>query len=142
MPIVSITRLRVRSWRYLPMFMWYASRSSRQAAKARGSLAVRLLKDRRKTFWTGTVWTTDAAMKTFMLAGTHREAMRKLPHWCDEASVVHWNQESGDLPTWPEASARLQNEGRRSKVNQPSGAHMAHKFPKPRVARTSDFRLK
>lgn len=52
MPLVSITRLRVRSWRFLPGFFLYALRSAREAAKAEGNLAARLLRDQHHTFWT------------------------------------------------------------------------------------------
>jgi hypothetical protein len=135
MPVVSITRLRVRSWRYLPSFLLYAFRSARQATKADGNLAVQVLNDHSKTFWTATTWTTDAAMKKFMLAGAHGQAMRKLLDWCDEAALVHWPQENNDLPTWPEACRRLQSEGRRSKVNHPSPAHIAYQFPEPSARR-------
>lgn len=142
MALVSITRLRVRSWRFLPMFFLYALRSAWQAAKAEGNLATKLLRDQRNTFRTGTIWTTDAAMKAFMLAGIHRRAMRKLPNWCDEAALVHWTQDGNDLPSWSDACARLEQEGRRSKVNHPSPIHTAHKFPEPRVRTASDLRLK
>jgi hypothetical protein len=130
---VSITRLRVRLWRYLPMFFVYAFRSALEAAKADGSVAVQVLNDRNRTFWTATLWTTDAAMKKFMLAGAHREAMPRLLNWCDEAAVARWTQESTELPSWPEACRRLQSEGRPSKVNRPSPTHQAHKFPEPRA---------
>jgi hypothetical protein len=142
MPFVSITRLRVRLWRYFPMFALQTFKSGRQAAKAEGNLATRLLRDRRSTFWTATMWTTEAAMKDFMLGGAHRQAMGKLPDWCDEAAVVHWTQENAEQPTWQEAWARLQREGRRSKVNHPSSTHTAHQFPEPHVRRTGEFRLK
>jgi hypothetical protein len=33
MPIVSLTRLRVRSWRYLPGFLLDSVRSARQAKR-------------------------------------------------------------------------------------------------------------
>jgi hypothetical protein len=137
---VSITRLRVRLWRYLPMFFVYAFRSAREAGKAEGNMAVQVLNDRNRVFWTATLWTTDAAMKKFMLAGAHRVAMRKLLHWCDEAAVAHWTQESKELPPWAEAWQRLEQEGRRSKVNYPSATHEAHKFPEPRAR--SSIRLK
>src|ERR1700730_8434496 len=89
MPCVSITRLRLRSWRFLPMFAWYTLRSSRQAGRAEGNLASKLLRDRRNTFWTSTLWTGEAAMKGFMISGFHGKAMRMLAEWCDEAAVVH-----------------------------------------------------
>jgi hypothetical protein len=141
MALVSITRLRLRSWRFFPMFTWYALRSARQATKAEGNLAARVLREH-NTFWTATSWTDEQAMKRFMLAGRHRAAMRKLAHWCDEAAVVHWNQDNGSLPTWLEAYTRLRKEGRRSKVNHPTPAHMALDFPEPQVRATGEARLK
>jgi hypothetical protein len=36
MPLVSITRLRVRSWRYFPIFLFEALRAARQAAGSKG----------------------------------------------------------------------------------------------------------
>ena len=41
MPIVSITRLRVRSWRDLPPFVVRTLLVARQAAKAEGNLKSR-----------------------------------------------------------------------------------------------------
>jgi len=134
---VSITRLRVRSWRFLPFFFVYALRSARQAAGAEGNLGTRLLRDRRNTFWTITGWSSEAAMKKFMLAGMHRKAMRKLPHWCDEAALAHWTQESEEWPSWEEAWRRLEREGRASRVNHPTPAHTAHRFPQPEVRAAS-----
>jgi hypothetical protein len=142
MPLVSITRLRVRSWLYLPMFAVQDLRSARQASKAEGNIATRLLRDRHRTFWTSTIWTTEAAMKAFMLSGTHGQVMRKLLNWCDEAAVAHWNQESAELPLWTEVFERLQRDGRPSKVNHPSPAHTACQFPKPHVGPTSELRFK
>lgn len=118
------------------MFAWYAFRSSGEATKAEGNIAAQVLNDRKRAFWTATVWTTEAAMKNFMLGGAHREAMPKLLHWCDEAAVVRWTQESSDLPTWQEAHARMQDEGRRSKVNHPSAAHIAYEIAEPHSRRS------
>src|SRR4051812_45541168 len=100
MPIVSITRLRVRSWRYFPAFFIQAMRSSLQAARSDGSLAVRVLRDRNYTFWTSTSWASDAAMKAFMHAAPHGPTMRRLLNWCDEAALVHWTQPDAALPAW------------------------------------------
>src|SRR5260370_42675221 len=119
MALVSITRLRLRSWRFLPMFAWYVLRSARQAARAEGNLAAKLLRERRNTFWTSTTWSGEAAMKKFMTSGAHGKAMRKLAEWCDEAAVGHWAPESPEPPRRAEADQRLLKDGRRSKVHHP-----------------------
>jgi hypothetical protein len=54
--------------------------------------------------------------------------------------VVHWTQESNELPSWVEAHKRMQQEGRRSKVNHPSPAHTAYQIPLPST--TADLKLK
>jgi hypothetical protein len=133
MAVVSVTRLRVRRLRFLPFFLLYAMRSARQVRRARGNLGLSLLNDRDWTFWTRTVWTEHDAMKSFMISGPHGQAMRKLLEWCDEASLVHWAQETAQEPEWTEAHRRLQAEGRRSKVNHPSGAHERFEIRPPRV---------
>ena len=134
MPIVSITRLRVRSWVYMPGFFLRSLRIVRQARNAPGNLAVKLLQDRRKTFWTATTWESEAAMRAFMLAAPHGPAMRKLLQWCNEASIVHWAQAAAELPSWLEAHQRMQREGRTSKVNHPSEDHRRFVIRPPRDA--------
>src|SRR4051812_37637056 len=99
MPVVSITRLRVRAWRYLPQFALQTFRIAFQAAKADGVLKVSLLRDG-NTYWTNTSWTSDATMKAFMHAAPHGPTMRKLLDWCDEAALVHWTQDGPELPSW------------------------------------------
>ena len=110
MSFVSITRLRVRSWRYLPTFFVAAFRSAWQARRAEGNLAFSVLRDARDTFWTRSVWTDEAAMRAFMTTGAHRAAMPKLLEWCDEAAVAHWTQDSDREPSWEEAHRRMGRE--------------------------------
>ena len=134
MPFVSITRLRVRSWRYLPAFVIQSFRTARQAKVAAGSLGVSVLRDADRAFWTRTVWRDEAAMRSFMRSGVHRRVMARLPEWCDEAALVHWAQDNSEPPSWPEAHRRLQGEGRRSRVNQPTEAQRRFEIPEPRTS--------
>ena len=76
-------------------------------------------------------------MRAFMLSGAHKRAMPKLLNWCDEASVVHWNQETVELPSWSEAHRRMVLDGRQSQVRHPSQAHVAKHIPPPHVSRKS-----
>lgn len=142
MPVVSITRLRVRSWLYLPAFFLRAIRIGKQAARSEGNLAVKIFADKRSTFWTSTCWQSEAAMRAFMLAPLHGPTMRKLLEWCDEASLVHWTQSDADLPSWSEAHRRLIAEGRPSKVNHPTAAHTAHDLPPPGASTRGEVRIK
>lgn len=142
MAIVSVTRLRVRSWIYLPAFLLTSLRVARQAKNAPGNLAVKLFQDRRNTFWTSTCWESEAAMRAFMLAKPHGPAMRKLLEWCDEAALVHWSQPGPELVSWTEAHQRLQRDGRTSKVLHPSEAHSRFEIAPPPAAPRAEVRLK
>lgn len=121
---VSITRLRIRAVRFLPLFFWHTFRSLKQARASDGCLAA-AVNNFDGAFWTITVWHDRAAMRAFLLSGAHRRAMPKLAGWCDEASLAHWDQEVAALPPWGEAAERLGREGRCSKVDHPSRAHAA-----------------
>jgi hypothetical protein len=136
MPLISVTRLRIRSIRFLPAFFFYTLRANRQARAAMGNGAVELLPDAHGTCWTRTQWTDLKAMRAYVGSGAHREAMKRLAHWCDEASVVHWEQASTGLPGWDEAHRRMQQDGRPSKVNHPSAAQLANQIPKPKIIGT------
>jgi Domain of unknown function (DUF3291) len=132
MPFVSITRLRVRSWRYLLGFVIQTLRAARQAKLATGSLSVSVLRDANWAFWTRTVWRDEAAVRSFMRAGVHRRVMARLPEWCDEAALVHWAQDGSEPPSWPEAHRRLQGECRRSRVDHLTEAQRRFEIREPR----------
>jgi hypothetical protein len=134
MPLVAITRLRVRSWRDVPGFLWRTLLSARQARSAAGNLNVRLLRDAHLAFWTCTVWSDQPSMRAFMMAGAHRTTMPRLLEWCDEASLVDWLQDSAEPPSWSEAHRRLLQDGRRSRVNHPSEAQQRYDIPAPRLS--------
>ncbi len=133
MPFVSLTRLRVRSIRFLPQFALYAFRTRSQVSKAPGFQTGALLGDRKFTFWTMTAWNSQADMRRYMTSGAHMQAMPKLLHWCDEASVAHWEQQDPALPSWTDADRRMRETGRPSKVRNPSPHHADLTYATPRT---------
>lgn len=134
MIFVSLTRLRIRSIRFLPFFAVYAFRSVRQVSRAPGFKDGAVLNDRERAFWTMTAWDSQNSMRQFMNSGAHKKAMPHLLNWCDEASVAHWEQEDGILPSWTDAARRMRESGRASKVRFPSPEHATLIFAEPRTS--------
>lgn len=134
MSFVAVTRLRVRSIRFLPPFMLHAFRARGQVREAPGFQGGSLLVDRNWTFWTMTAWDSQESMRRYMTTAPHLTAMQHLPDWCDEASVVHWEQPDASLPPWLEADKRMRENGRPSKVRHPSPRHATLSYRPPRTA--------
>ncbi len=135
MALISVTRLRVRSFIYLPQFFWHAFKSMRQAERSSDFLGGRLLVNAENVFWTMTAWKDQAAMNAYRTGGAHRRAMPKLLNWCNEAAVVHWTQESLEIPSWREAYQRMAEEGKPSKVNHPSPEQLSNHIRAPEPSR-------
>jgi heme-degrading monooxygenase HmoA len=133
MTFVSLTRLRIRSFRFVPLFALHTWRSLRQIRRARGFQTGAILADRGWTFWTMTVWDSEESMRQFMISGPHKAAMPHLVEWCDEASVAHWTQSETGVPSWIEADRRMREGGRSSKVRNPSPRHATLNFRAPRT---------
>ena len=125
MPVVSVTRLRLRSLRHLPGFLWYTYQSRRQLSRSAGFLGGVVANAPGRTFWTTTAWTDDASMKRFRDASWHKKAMPRLLDYCNEASLAHWTQDSADLPIAVAMLERLKTSGRVSKVRHPTPGHAA-----------------
>ncbi|PSN18804.1 hypothetical protein C7271_10635 [filamentous cyanobacterium CCP5] len=123
MAFVSVTRLHLRSWIYLPQFILYSNRALRQAKEAPGNLSAQVQKTDGLAFWTLTVWKHNKAMGQYMRSGAHKQAMPKLANWCDEAATVHWTQDSPEPPTWSEAATKLKADGHLVSVNHPAPSY-------------------
>ena len=128
---ISVTRLRVRRWWFMPAFLWLTQRTAKQARSAMGFTAGFTLVDKHRAFWTLTGWESESAMKAYRGSGPHRRAMQKLPEWCDEASVAHWTGDA--LPDWVEAWERMQKEGRFTPVKHPSNSQKEKRIERPRT---------
>ena len=142
MAFISITRLRVRSLRFMPGFALLTTQALSQVKSASGFQDGGLLPDRSFTFWTMTAWDSEESMRRYMTSGSHKKAMSKLMHWCDEASVVHWEQSQAVLPSWTEADRRMRADGRVSKVRNPSPQHATLSYRVPRLTRAVPIRTK
>jgi Domain of unknown function (DUF3291) len=140
MMFVSLTRLRIRSARFVPLFLVHAFGSYWQVRKAPGFQTGGLLTDRSWTFWTMTGWDSQESMRAFMSTGAHKRAMPHLMYWCDEASVAHWTQPEAALPSWTDADRRMREGGRASKVLYPSAQHASLSYRTPRTTGTVTIR--
>jgi hypothetical protein len=99
MTFVSLTRLRIRSFRFVPLFALQTWRTLRQIRSARGFRTGAILADRSWTFWTMTTWDSEESMRQFMVSGSHKTAMPHLVEWCDEASVAYRTQPEAPVPS-------------------------------------------
>jgi hypothetical protein len=124
MAFVSVTRLRPRSVRFLPLIGLHTWRSWKQLRRAAGFLGGYLATGPRLALWTVTVWTDEASMRAYRNASPHLKAMPRLLGSCDEASVVHWETDYPSGPTPTEAAEKMK-QGRTSKVRHPTPAHAA-----------------
>lgn len=140
MPFISVTRLRIRSIRFLPFFALQILQTRRQVRRARGFRDGSLLPDRAWVFWTLTAWDSQASMKQYMTTGAHRKAMPSLINWCDEASVVHWETPNETLPSWNEADRQMRASGRASKVRYPSSDHASLDYRPPRTSTAASIK--
>jgi hypothetical protein len=120
MAIISVTRLRLRSVLFLPSFLWYTRRSVQQAQRTPGNLGVRIRRTKGLVFWTLAMWRDNQAIRAFVPASPHREAVRNLPHWCDEAAFADWEQDKTDWPSWEIAQEKLATTARLVSVLYPS----------------------
>jgi len=97
-------------------------RSPVLAKHGTGSLGVKSRLSDGLAFWTMTVWQDESALSAFRITPPHRHAMPKLLERCDDAAVVHWNQESEGVPDRESAERCMAESGRLSTVNRPSAA--------------------
>ena len=133
MPWVSVTRLRLRGWFFLPAFLFTNGPVARQVRKAPGFLGGTLMMDARHTFWTVSLWKDQASMAAFRNGGKHGKAMPKLAGWAEHTRVANWEQEGKSIPDWETLYTRLSEKGRPSRLFRPAPDHKGpNDFPRPR----------
>jgi hypothetical protein len=131
MPVIVVTRLRLRDPALLDEFFTAAVTVLEQAKSSDGSLGADVLADANNTWWTVTAWQERGPMRAFVGDQPHLRTMARLDDWCDEATFVDWEQASADLPDWQASYRRLVADGQVASLTQASDAHETRAFPPP-----------
>jgi len=131
MPVIVITRLRLKDAALSDEFFANALAAIEQAQKADGNLGADALADAANAWWTVTSWGERRQMHSYVGGEPHRTIMSHLDRFCDEATFVDWEQDSPDLPDWQTGWRRLVDGGTVAQLSQPSAAHQTRDFPAP-----------
>jgi hypothetical protein len=131
MPVIVVTRLRLKDPGLLDEFFTDAVAAIEQAGKAEGNLGANALADANNAWWTVSAWQERQPMLAFTGNEPHRSIMTRLDHYCDEATFVDWEQGSADLPDWQTSWRHLTADGTAAKLTQPSDANETRAFPRP-----------
>jgi len=100
MPVIVVTRLRLKDPALLDEFFTDAVAAIEQAQKSDGNLGADALADANNAWWSVSSWQARGPMRAFVRSEPHRSITARLDHYCDEATFVDWEQDSPDLPDW------------------------------------------
>jgi hypothetical protein len=131
MPVIVVTRLRLRDPVFFDEFFASAIAVVEQAKASSGNLGADVLAEANNTYWTRTAWQERALMDAFVGTEPHLSTMRRIDGWCDEATFVDWEQAGADFPDWQVSYERLLSDGQATNLTHPSDAHHARVFPAP-----------
>ena len=134
MPVIVITRLRLKDAALTDEFFTDALAAIEQAQKSQGNLGADALADANNAWWSVTAWGERRQMHSYVGSEPHRTIMSHLDRFCDEATFVDWEQDSPDLPDWQRNWRHLIADGQAAELTQPSAAHQTRDFPAPVVA--------
>jgi len=130
MPIVVVTRLRLRDPALLDEFFTAAVTVLEQATNSTGNLGADVLADANNAWWTLTAWQERDSIRAFMSTEPHLSTMARLDDWCDEATFADWEQASEELD-WQTSHRHLVADGQAASLTHASDAHQARAFPPP-----------
>ena len=131
MPIIVVTRLRLRDPSLLDEFFTHAAAVLEQAMKSQGNLGADALAEAHDAWWSVTAWQDRAQMEGYVNTDPHLSTETLLDHLCDEATFVDWEQASPQLPDWQTSWRRLVDDGHSATLTNPSEANQSRAFPAP-----------
>ena len=133
MPVIVVTRLRLKAPAFFGEFFASAVAVTEQAQNSDGNLGADVLAEANNTYWTRTAWQDRGLMHAFVGSEPHLRTMSRLDEWCDEATFVDWEQASVGLPDWQDGYQRLVASGHAASLGHPTDAHHSRDFPAPVV---------
>ena len=131
MPVIVVTRLRLKDPALLDEFFVDAVAAIEQAAKSEGNLGADALADANNAWWSVSAWQDRSLMQAFVDGQPHLGISARLDHYCDEATFVDWEQSSPDLPDWQTSWRHLIADGAVAELTHPSPANEPRDFPAP-----------
>ena len=131
MPIIVVTRLRLKDPALLDEFFTAAVAAIEQAQTSNGNLGADALADANNVWWSVSAWQERRPMQAFVDSEPHLGISKRLDHFCDEATFVDWEQASPDLPDWQTSWRHLTADGTVAELTHPSNANQARAFPPP-----------
>lgn len=134
MPVIVVTRLRLRDPAFFDEFFTSAVAVVELAQSSKGNLGADVLTEANDTYWTRTAWQERELLDAFVGSEPHLSTMSRLGDWCDEATFVDWEQASADLPHWVDGYRHLVANGQAASLANASPAHHTRDFPAPVVS--------
>jgi quinol monooxygenase YgiN len=130
-PVIAVTRLRLKDPALLDEFFVDAVAAIEQAQKSDGNLGANGLADVNNAWWTVSSWRDRDMMRAFVTSEPHQTIMSRLDRYCDEATFVDWVQPGSDLPDWQTSYQRLVADGQVAELTAASPANQTRAFPAP-----------
>jgi quinol monooxygenase YgiN len=130
-PVIVVTRLRLKDPALLNEFFTDAVAAIEQAQKSAGNLGTDALADANNAWWSVSAWRDRPPMQAFVNSEPHLGISARLDHYCDEATFVAWEQDSPDLPDWQTSWSHLTADGQVAELTHPSDANQTRAFPPP-----------
>ena len=131
MPVIVVTRLRLKDPALLDEFFTDAVAAIEQAMKSEGNLGADALADANNAWWSVSAWQDRRQMRAYVDREPHQGISTRLDHFCDEATFVDWEQASPDLPDWQTSWRHLITDGKVAALTYASAANQTRDFPPP-----------
>jgi heme-degrading monooxygenase HmoA len=131
MPVIVVTRLRLKDPALLDEFFTDGVAAIEQAQKSEGNLGTDALAEAHNAWWSVSAWQDRQLMQAFVNSQPHLGITARLDHYCDEATFVDWEQDDPGLPDWQTSWRHLTADGKAAELTDASPANQTRDFPPP-----------